>query len=480
MRSDPTSGSLHLAVVHGHVTSGSSVQPVPLATVRLAVHDEQGQFIAAARGHTDSQGAYEIPLRWRGTPTPALHFEVWAPGHAHISGFPRSHPDSPDALRIEKGQRVPLDLTVPPGFALEITVVNHDGKALEDARASVILAGDGFCFWPLQDAIASGPPHDPRSDAEGRMLIEGFAQSTVAGSRYVVVVRHKDHPDALLQAPEKLPRKAGKARAAIRMLPGVTFAGRVVDKRDGYAVQGARVEAYLDADDPRVPACHRIGRSEVTDLEGRFRIAGLQEACHNVTVSHPDWQPIASPALAIDGEGEFEFRLQRGPVVTGRVLDADGRAVEGVAVGARPVKPAAADVRCKTDADGWFTLVLPEGRLFHLFARDEKRQAFYGFRKIKAENQAVMFDLRAAVHVEARVLDPRTGQPIRHKVCAWASVEGEPTLLASYAEGSADDGVVRIPLPPQGQFTLTRPRRARRHSSRWPRWRPRRAPPPRR
>ncbi|MEZ6010053.1 MAG: carboxypeptidase-like regulatory domain-containing protein [Planctomycetota bacterium] len=116
----------------------------------------------------------------------------------------------------------------------------------------------------------------------------------------------------------------------IRLTPGGSIAGRVVD-RDGSGLGGMAVRATVDrAED--VWWTRYVGHfgapTAITDAEGRFRMAGLAQLAHTVSVDAPGGWLRPAPQSARPGDAPLEMLMERSHVLTGRVVDAQG---EGVA-----------------------------------------------------------------------------------------------------------------------------------------------------
>ena len=109
-----------------------------------------------------------------------------------------------------------------------------------------------------------------------------------------------------------------------------TVEGIVMDHRTGRPLVGVRVQGS------------GMGGGVVTDGRGRFRVEGLLPGRKTLMAIPQDgsFAPKTRQIHVLPGTGALfvEFRLQRSPVLSGRIVDRDGRPVGGVKVVARTFK----------------------------------------------------------------------------------------------------------------------------------------------
>jgi protocatechuate 3,4-dioxygenase beta subunit len=111
--------------------------------------------------------------------------------------------------------------------------------------------------------------------------------------------------------------------------PAAVIAGRVIDARD---TRGVAAEVTLIADDPDEPP-----RSARSAADGSFRIEGVPLARWTADAFAPGY--ISADAVRFEAAADYApvIALERGGVVTGRVIDGDRRAIAGAIVVAHPL-----------------------------------------------------------------------------------------------------------------------------------------------
>jgi len=112
----------------------------------------------------------------------------------------------------------------------------------------------------------------------------------------------------------------------LRFEPGTTIGG-IVNDADGHPIAGAEVDVY--GPEAQHDPNGSISFEELkTDARGRWRldVAPRELAGVRVTISHPRYEMNGAPASR---NLESVIVLAKGPSVTGRVIDAAGRPVEG-------------------------------------------------------------------------------------------------------------------------------------------------------
>jgi hypothetical protein len=110
--------------------------------------------------------------------------------------------------------------------------------------------------------------------------------------------------------------------------PRGTIEGDVVDTSTGRGIAGARVRLQSGRDDPLFT---------LTDEQGHFRIAGLEFKSYQVDARYPGFISSKEAAGGYSNEvvrpnGNVRLEMQRYAAIVGKVTDASGVPVEGVAV----------------------------------------------------------------------------------------------------------------------------------------------------
>ena len=158
------------------------------------------------------------------------------------------------------------------------------------------------------EGTASGRWVEARAD--GTFVLEGLPRE---GGRIVA--------DAAERGRGSLPAPSGEGKAVVVLAPTGTLRGRVVDTDTGSAIAGIRVKA-------------RAGGALFWDLsgkDGRYEIRGLAPGAFRVSADDSRYVPWSREAVAVaagQAVGQ-DVPLVRGATLLGRVVDEDGRPIEG-------------------------------------------------------------------------------------------------------------------------------------------------------
>ena len=263
-------------------------------------------------------------------------------------------------------QRVPVDkhgrfgLQVPPGVVLRVQV-QHPGHARW--RRDDLTPGDELpialgapCTFRGQlvhRSTGAGTPgrlhawdaqhtelFEARTDAEGR-----FAFDDLPAGRFTCEVL----PDVAM-APDWFQGELVAGRVLeqkFELEPGVTLQGRVVDATSGQPIAGARVGENWTLD-----------KAVVTGADGRYTMHGYGQAGAGTVeclAGGYERHQLARPEALTDPL-TLDFALQPAGVVTGKIVDDQGRPCAGVYVAAVAMWGLVQWIPARTDADGNFAL----------------------------------------------------------------------------------------------------------------------------
>ena len=264
------------------------------------------------------------------------------------------------------GHLAPLRLLLGPGAFVEGRVCDDMGRNLSGATVDVLTT-------PSDDL-----PVTCQSDQEGK-----FTVGPMRPGRYQVVARLEGH--ILLDAPEILLGAGSRVQVAPRLARAATVSGRVLDE-NGFPLRAAPVSVVglvggkdemivlpgalpTAAEAAELPpgSVARQGsiRTALSDAQGRFEVRGLAPGPSRLQVSPADKLPLRlDPLLLAPGDARAlgDVVVQTGVLLSGRVLDQNGQALDGAQVEARAAgKPARPAIRITSDPQGQFSIRVPVG-----------------------------------------------------------------------------------------------------------------------
>lgn len=252
-----------------------------------------------------------------------------------------------------------------PGRGLRVVVLDPDGQPLPGANVKFNIATDEKEGTTTRDRL---------TDAAGAASVElpkSFTIVRLWASKDPFVSMFAGWEQGELSTLQEFP-----AEYTFKLERPSRAGGRVVDEQ-GRPIAGAKVEVQLDNDprpaggDGRVrynPWIALKDNAAVTDAAGRWAVNNVPdnpEVKLSVLVSHPDyvgdtfWRDAAggNPPTSQYRDGSAMLTLKSGIVVTGRVVDPDGKPVKDAVV-IHGTNPYARRSRTDflTDADGRFRL----------------------------------------------------------------------------------------------------------------------------
>jgi large repetitive protein len=219
------------------------------------------------------------------------------------------------AAATERGNRL---LVEAPGFAMvELSGVRSGALrplalALGRVVTGTVLLADKRTPVPGAlvrfEGTVSGRWAEGRAD--GTFVLEGLPRE---GGRIVA--------DAGERGRGSLSAPSGESRSVVVLAPTATLRGRVVDADTGAAIAGIRVTA-------------RAGGALFWDRsgkDGRYEIRGLAPGAFRVSADDPRYVPWSREAVAVAAGQPVaqDVPLVRGATLLGRVVDEEGRPIEG-------------------------------------------------------------------------------------------------------------------------------------------------------
>jgi hypothetical protein len=279
--------------------------------------------------------------------------------------------------------------------------------------------------------------------------------------------------------PEALPERTGSGRSALTTAAAPVheseqrdrLSGRVID-REGAPVAGATVYAStsgswyglpLDVEAEGLQRRWHQANTDVTDAEGRYRLAELDEGKLSIVVRARGFVPHRGGHGELEEEGLTrvpDIRLESGERVAGRVIDPAGEGVAGVSI-VCAVDGASSSLRLtgrgvrvgETEEDGSFVVdELEPGPWRLLFDAEGYRIAELQGRSSEPLEQLVR--LEDGLHVSGRVLDIDPAVATTLRISARkADAKGGPD--SSGGEDQDDPSRARhAPCDPDGGFHI--------------------------
>jgi len=237
----------------------------------------------------------------------------------------------------------PIETTESAAASTTLTVRVRDPDGGSVGGVAVVIEGLGRSGNALIDAPRWNDIARGLTDASGTVRLSAESD---------VTVRARAEQGDLHGVSSTTVTRPGGADVEIVLGRAATLSG-VVQDTDGNPVPGATVGLMTQRERP---GGLEFFASETTDAEGRFAFAGVP----TMHFEQPSMLQIVASGFAprrevirdgASAETHVEIVLSAGRVVTGRVLDADGRPLAEVLVQADR-----ADMPTETDAEGSFQL----------------------------------------------------------------------------------------------------------------------------
>jgi len=351
---EPTDGLLDLGdielqrggIVRGRVLEAKTKQPIAGAHVlAFAGSDWMLTMAVAPKTVSGDDGSYEL----RGVPVERS--ALLASHEGYVTN--RNVRDLFVGMRrgsslFEEGRAEAVhDLELEPAIAVSGVVLAPDGEPAPDAR--VARSNWSNPFGNLVPAL----PGETSTDALGRFRLRGVR----SGERVKLLATHREFG----AAPEADVVAGSAEPVVLRLAPPQRVVGRVVDA-DGAAIEGVTVSIRKGRGRTNRP---QEGRRGLTDAEGRFVVRNVPAGEITARFDHDGYRVATMTSSVAAGAEEKDLgtvELDRGPTISGTVVDAAGEPLEGVTVWAlaqdRPRDPTEGrwNANTSTDAEGGFAL----------------------------------------------------------------------------------------------------------------------------
>ena len=236
-------------------------------------------------------------------------------------------------VEVREGALTEIVLRAHPGATVSGRVVDGAGAAVAGANVAMVYLDVNRILFS-----SDGRTEPITTDAQGMFRVERVAAGRVA------FIAAADG-----QAPSNIEERAVVDGGwyddlELRLGEGATVSGRVVDdQKQPLASAKVEVRPFERPNDPEfLKMALKIRRIEVTtDAEGRFTANGMSGERLVVTASKPGYTTAVRMGVKLDAK-DVEVELQRGAVVKGKVVLADGTPLTRFRVDTRtqPVPPA--------------------------------------------------------------------------------------------------------------------------------------------
>lgn len=240
------------------------------------------------------------------------------------------------------GETMRVDVTIPTGLEITGIVVDEDDRPVADAR--LWLSSSGLTL----SGLVAGT-----SGADGR-----FSLRDVSSDRGIAALHDRYAPSSIVDLPPS--SKDGRRDVTLRLVPSIGPIAGIV--RDGAArpVEGARVLVMSKLTSSIDEAGRRITHSFPkllvrTAKNGSFRIDGAPPDPFDLVVRAHGFAPWRLAGRKFERD-RIEISLQREAVVFGRIVDADGVAVQRAAVWSGERFTDVNSCRTNSGADGSYRL----------------------------------------------------------------------------------------------------------------------------
>jgi len=407
------------ATIVGRVTSVRGGKPVAGAEVRARIRiiDRSKGWPACVEADpktlADSRGRYELEipgLRKLDEDKFFTYFEVAADGARFEPEqvMPIRRPaDLPGA-----GKRLRVNFKLKPAFAVRGRVVDESGSPLESVEVIVYQTSSYGCRNP---ALVGGDW--PMTDADGRFLADGIPVGLPTEQRQTAGFFHPNFQRRFIQRLGDWPRARNRTAdlGDVVLRKGRRLSGTVRNAR-GKPVAGAQVLVMAEEPYQGDPGCARppAKGGMTTGPDGRFATDGLPPMIYNVFVIHPTLPPGARMdvnLLTRSQSGVTVVLDKKLGVLAGTVTRADGSPAAGYELKAEQYL-ARVDQTTTTNTRGRYRL---DGFAAHLGVTFEGFSDMDTLAWFDPPNTKADIRLPEEVTVTGRLVDGRTGQPIRRK-----------------------------------------------------------------
>ncbi|MBI1853430.1 MAG: sigma-70 family RNA polymerase sigma factor [Planctomycetes bacterium] len=324
-----------------------------------------------------------------------------------------------------------LRIEYPWAGMVEGRVVDGNGDPVVGAEVSAVahpLLANTVKIWVLNGALKA---RHVTTSADGRFAIERLPVD------HAIAIAARAPGFAPIFSEAFLARTSrGEPEVVVRLFREARVVGSI-SEADGSPVAGARV----------VLPCHTAGMASPDGVESRadgtFELSAIGPGRYSLEAGLDGRRfesNVINPFDLAEGETKsFTFRPAAAPthVISGTVVDPEGKPVVDVEVQAHPVESPWENVHGMTDARGAFSLAVHNGGRYRVFVWGHGGFSMSDPIEVLADTTGVRLIWSwPRVDVLVRVLDDATGEPLGDSD-AWLLRSGDPHGLGGYFTADA-------------------------------------------
>jgi len=383
----------------------------PIVGMAFRARSPQGGS-TGGQAETDEDGVYRIEGLQTGN---YIVRRMWMAGYRHGE----SREDKPASVTLGK-ETSGIDFAVPPGLYLRGRVVDKNGEPLAQVQVESVDAEN------LEGETMV-------TDEKGRFVHRGFSP----GAKLTVTASKMGYSAPPLT--NVVMGDADKNDIEIVMDTGGSIAGIVVDKT-GKPLVDANIVAMPQGDSQGMPAQQAMSRAG-----GEFKVQGLGPGSYKLRATPPRvWRDVPASGETIQlsqGEHLTGVRLvcdfDPGTKLAGRVIDSSGKPIRDASVNVH-MRSGNSNGYSQTDAEGRFEIIgLQAGPHYYNVYHQEYSQSGRQ-EEVTVPNPNFTITLRGKGTVQGRVLEARSGQPVKNfSITALAGEVGRIDPAGFYGTGQA-------------------------------------------